>query len=107
MRELTDGEYVQVLLQGVQPVEVVSVPRAAVSTDQQGDYVYVLGDGNKAVRQTVTLGQSTSTDASVVSGLKEGQTIIVDGIQRVRPGQPVSPAPAAPTPAQQAETPKP
>ena len=96
LRELVDGEFVTVLLEGVQPVELVAVPRSAVLTDQSGDYVYVLGDDNKAVRQNIKLGQSTPTLASVVTGLQEGQTIIVDGLQRVRPGQPVSPAPAAP-----------
>ena len=106
-RELVDGEFIQVLLEGVEPVQVLSVPRAAVSTDQQGDFVYLVGDDNKAIKQMVKLGQSTATEASVISGLKEGQTVIVDGIQRVRPGQPVSPAPAAPTPEQQAEKPKP
>lgn len=107
VRELTDGEYVQVLLEGVQPVELVSIPRAAVSSDQQGDFVYVLGPDNKATRQNITLGQSTTTDATVVTGLKQGQTIIVDGIQRVKPGEVVSPGPAARTPAEQAETPAP
>ncbi len=104
-RELVDGEFVKVLLEGVQPIQVLSIPRSAVSTDQQGDFVYVLGDGNKPIRQNVTLGQSTPTQASIIAGLKEGQTIIVDGIQRIRPGQPVSPAPAAPTPAEQAQKP--
>ncbi|MCW6511398.1 efflux RND transporter periplasmic adaptor subunit [Lichenifustis flavocetrariae] len=107
VRELVDGEFVQVLLEGVQPVQVLSIPRAAVSTDQQGDFVYVLSDDNKAMRQNVTLGQSTPTEASIVSGLKEGQTIIVDGIQRVRAGQPVSPGPAIVTPAEQAQKPAP
>lgn len=102
-RELVDGEFIQVLLEGVEPVKVVSVPRSAVLTDQQGDYVYLLGDDNKAIRQVVKLGQSTPTDAAVVSGLKEGQTVIVDGIQRVRPGQPVAPAAAPPTAAEQAQ----
>ena len=41
-RELTDGEFVTVLLEGVQPVEVLAIPRAAVLSDQQGDYVYVV-----------------------------------------------------------------
>ena len=99
IRELVDGEFVTVLLEGVQPVELVAVPRSAVLTDQTGDYVFVLGEGNKAVRQNIKLGQSTPTEASVLSGLQEGQTVIVDGLQRVRPDQPVSPAPAAPTPA--------
>ena len=104
-RELVDGEFIQVLLEGIEPVQVLSVPRSAISTDQQGDFVYVVGDDNKAMRETVTLGQSTPTEAAVIAGLKEGQTVIVDGIQRVHAGQPVSPAPAAPTPAEQAQKP--
>src|SRR3954451_4042274 len=43
VRELYDGEFVSVLLEGVQPVEVLAVPRAAVLSDQQGDYLYVIG----------------------------------------------------------------
>ena len=97
LRELVDGEFVTVLLEGVQPVELVSVPRSAILTDQGGDYVYVLGEDNKAIRQTIKIGQSTPTEASILTGLQEGQTIVVDGLQRIRPGQPVSPAPAAPT----------
>lgn len=105
VRELVDGEFIQVLLEGVAPVQVLAVPRSAVSTDQQGDFVYVLGDDNKPVKTVVKLGQSTPTVASVLSGLKEGQTVIVEGIQKIRPGQPVNPAPAAPTPAEQAQKP--
>src|SRR5262249_44169006 len=47
-RELTDGEFVTVLLEGVQPVTVLGIPRAAVLSDQQGDYVYVVDAQNKA-----------------------------------------------------------
>src|SRR3954447_7403619 len=96
VRELYDGEFVSVLLEGVQPVEVLAVPRAAVLSDQQGDYVYVIGADNKAEQRRVQLGQSTSTIAAVISGLKEGEHVIVEGLQRVRPGQPVSPGPASP-----------
>lgn len=103
LRELTDGEFVQVLLEGVAPVEVLSLPRAAILTDQGGDYVYAVGDDNKAAKTPVKLGQSTPTMAGVVSGLVEGQTVVVDGIQKVRPGQPVAPAPAQPTAADQAQ----
>ena len=41
-RELFDGEFVTVLLEGVQPITVLGIPRAAVLSDQQGDYVYVV-----------------------------------------------------------------
>jgi membrane fusion protein (multidrug efflux system) len=96
LRELYDGEFVSVLLEGVQPVEVLAIPRAAVLSDQQGDYVYVVAADDKAEQRRVQLGQSTSTMASVISGLKEGEHVIVEGLQRVRPGQPVSPGPASP-----------
>jgi membrane fusion protein (multidrug efflux system) len=98
-RELADNEFVQVLLEGVEPIEVLAVPRAAVLSDQQGDYVYVVGADNKALRRTVKLGQSTPAVASVIDGLKEGEMVVSEGLQRVRPGQPVSPAPATPPPA--------
>jgi membrane fusion protein (multidrug efflux system) len=96
VRELTDGEFVTVLLEGVQPVEVLAIPRAAVLSDQQGDYVFIVGPDNKAEQRRIQLGQSTPTMAAVISGLKPGDKVIVEGLQRVRPGQPVSPGPASP-----------
>src|SRR6476660_6187234 len=42
VRELTDGEFVTVMLEGVQPVEVLAIPRSAVLSDQQGDYVFTV-----------------------------------------------------------------
>jgi membrane fusion protein (multidrug efflux system) len=95
VRELTDGEFVTVLLEGVQPVEVLAVPRAAVLSDQQGNYVFVVGPDNKAEQRRIQLGQSTPTIASVISGLSPGEKVIVEGLQRVRPGEPVSPGPAS------------
>lgn len=95
LRELTDGEFVTVLLEGVQPVEVLAIPRAAVLTDQQGDYVYVIGPDNKAEQRRIQIGQSTTTVASVMTGLTLGEKVIAEGVQRVRPGQPVTPSPAS------------
>jgi len=77
---------------------VLAVPRAAVLSDQQGDYVYTVDAQNKVAQTRITLGQSTPTLASVTSGLTDGETVIVDGIQRVRPGIQVAPGPASPTP---------
>ena len=95
IRELTDGEFVTVLLEGVQPVEVLAVPRSAVLSDQQGDYVFTVGADNKAEQRRIQLGQSTPTVAAVINGLSLGDKVIVEGLQRVRPGQPVSPGPAS------------
>lgn len=95
VRELTDNEFVTVLLEGAEPVEVLAIPRAAVLSDQQGEYVYVVDADNKAEQRRIQLGQSTSTVASITSGLKLGEKVVVEGLQRVRPGQPVSPGPAS------------
>ncbi len=105
-RDLTDGEFVTVLLQGVAPVEAIGIPRAAILSDQQGNYVWVIGDGNKAEARRVQLGQSSPETAIVSSGIKEGEMVVVDGVQRVRPGAVVNPGPAA-TPPTLAPTPAP
>jgi membrane fusion protein (multidrug efflux system) len=94
LRELIDGELVTVVLEEAAPVEALVIPRAAVLSDQRGDYVYVLAAGNRAEERRVTLGQSTPGTAVIASGLTAGETVIAEGLQRVRPGQPVSPGPA-------------
>ncbi len=93
-RELVDGEFVTVTVADPHPVERVVVPTAAVLSDQQGNYVFGLGPQNKAVRINIKLGETTGTDSVVMSGLRVGQTIIVDGIQKVHAGGMVSPGPA-------------
>lgn len=97
-RELFDGEFVSVLLEGVQPITVLAVPRAAVLSDQQGDYVYVVDAQNKAKVRRIQQGQSTPSLAVITSGLKEGELVITEGLQRVRSGEAVSPAPVTPGP---------
>jgi membrane fusion protein (multidrug efflux system) len=97
-RELFDGEFVTVMIEGVQPITVLAIPRAAVLSDQQGDYVYVVDAQNKAEQRRLQLGQSTPSTAVVTNGLKEGELVISEGLQRVRPGETVSPSPATPPP---------
>jgi len=97
-RELFDDEFVTVLLEGVQPITVLAIPRAAVLSDQQGDYVYVVDAQNKAQQRRIQLGQSTPSTAVVSSGLEEGELVVSEGLQRARPGEVVSPGPATPPP---------
>lgn len=97
-RPLTDGEFVTVLVEGIQPVMALGVPRAAVLSDQQGNYVFVVNAQNHVEQRRIQLGQSTPTTAVVMSGLKSGEMVVVDGIQRVRPGIQVVPGPASPPP---------
>lgn len=97
-RALVDGMFVTAIVQAVEPIEALAIPRAAVLQDQQGSYVFVVGPGEKALERRITLGQSTPETAVVLAGLKEGEQVISDGIQRVRPGMVVKPAPAPPQP---------
>jgi membrane fusion protein (multidrug efflux system) len=97
-RPLVDGAFVTVLVEGIQPVMALGIPRKAVLSDQQGDYVYVVGADNKVEQRRIQLGQSTPTTAVVAGGLKEGEMVVSDGIQRARPGLVVTPGPASPSP---------
>jgi membrane fusion protein, multidrug efflux system len=94
-RELVDGEFVTVLLEGAQPITVLAIPRAAVLSDQQGDYVYIVDAQNKAQIRRIQQSQSTPSTAVIVDGLKEGELVVSEGLQRVRPGETVSPGPAS------------
>ncbi|MGR7997723.1 efflux RND transporter periplasmic adaptor subunit [Xanthobacter sp. ZOL 2024] len=93
-RELYNDEFVRVVLEAVKAQQVLAVPRAAVMTDQQGDFVYVVGADKIAQVRRVKLGQSTAGKARVIEGLSGGETIVVEGVQRVRPNTPVDPQPA-------------
>ena len=96
LRELIADEFVTVLLESVKPKEVIAVPRAAILSDQEGSYVYVVDDQNIARQRRVRLGELTPEKAGIVDGLKEGEQVIVEGLQRARPNAPVTPAPVAP-----------
>jgi membrane fusion protein, multidrug efflux system len=95
LRELIADEFVTVLLESVKPRLVIAVPRAAILSDQEGSYVYVVDDQNIARQRRVRLGQLTPETAGIADGLKEGERVIVEGVQRARPNAPVIPAPVA------------
>jgi len=99
-RTLIDGAFVTVLVEGIQPITALSVPRAAVMSDQTGSFVFVVGPDKKVERREVKLGQSTPALAVIADGLKEGEAVILDGLQRARPGIQVAPGPAGPKPGQ-------
>jgi membrane fusion protein (multidrug efflux system) len=102
-RRLIDGAFVTVLVEGLQPITALGIPRAAVMSDQSGNYVFVVGSDNKVERRPIKLGQSTASLAVVAEGLKQGESVILEGLQRARPGAQVKPGPAAsPAPGPQA-----
>ncbi|WP_439594614.1 efflux RND transporter periplasmic adaptor subunit [Falsiroseomonas sp.] len=95
-RELIDGMFVNVFVEGAEPVQAVVIPRSAVLQDQAGNYVWVLDGENKPSRRPLTLGRSIADQVVVERGLETGERVVVEGVQRVRAGQPVQPGPATP-----------
>jgi membrane fusion protein (multidrug efflux system) len=91
---LVDGQFVRVVLQGDKPQERLVVPQAALMADQGGVYVFVVQD-DKAEPRRLKTGGGFGENVIVLDGLKEGELVIVDGLQGVRPGAPVRAAPAA------------
>jgi membrane fusion protein (multidrug efflux system) len=78
------------------------VPVAAVQQDKQGAFVLVVGPDNGVKEQRVTLGRQVGQYFVVADGLSGGEHVIVEGIQKVQPGQTVNPLPrsAAASPSQ-------
>src|SRR6185295_809355 len=70
---------------------VLLVEERAIGTDQAQKYVLTLTGTNTVAYQSVKLGPVVDGKRIVRSGLEVGQQIVVNGLQRVRPGMPVSP----------------
>lgn len=70
--------------------QAVMINERAVGTDQDRKYVYVVGANNMAEYRPVELGPVVDGLRVVRSGLKVGENIVVNGLQRVRPGAPVT-----------------
>jgi membrane fusion protein, multidrug efflux system len=86
-RTLTDGQFVTAIIRERQEAPRLVVPQAALQVDQSGYYVLVVNDQNKVEQRRVQTGPQRGTDVVVTSGVKEGEQVMVDGIQKVRPGQ--------------------
>ncbi len=102
LRELFDGEFVTVFLESVTPVMRVAIPRAAILSDQQGSYVYVVNAQSKAEIQRIELAQSTPETAFVKTGLQPGEKVVLEGLQRIHPGEAVAASPASAQPSNSA-----
>jgi multidrug efflux pump subunit AcrA (membrane-fusion protein) len=89
-RILVDGQFVTVTVETAAPVTALVVPQPAVQTDRVGRYVLVVDNDDKVEQRRVTLGAEHGTDVVVQSGVKQGEKVIVEGIQKVRPGMVVA-----------------
>ena len=88
---LVPGQVVAVNLLDETVGELPIVPMSSVLQDRQGKYVYVLNEGNTVSRRAIVTGTRIDNGWSVTDGLKAGETIVVEGLQRIADGQAVSP----------------
>lgn len=93
-RLLLPGQYVTVQLRRDQTEQRPVVPVASIQQDQQGSYVLVLDDQNRVQRRPVETGAQVDQSLVVEKGLTAGETVVVGGAQKVRPGMVVQPTPA-------------
>ena len=90
-RAMAPGLFARVQIGGGKDKPAILVSDRAVGTDQSRKFVYVVGRDNKAEYREVTLGPVVEGLRVVRSGLKPGEKVVVNGLQRVRPGAPVTP----------------
>jgi RND family efflux transporter MFP subunit len=88
---LTPGLFVRVRLNIGPPHPTLLIDQRAIGTDQGQKYVYVIDKNNKVVYHRVRLGQLFDGLQSIEDGLKPDERVVVDGLQRIRPGVEVKP----------------
>ena len=87
---LVPGGVVGVILERGAPKSALVVPQSAIQLDQAGRYVLLVDQTKKVELRRVTTGTEQGREVVVADGLKEGELVIVEGVQKVRPGQVVT-----------------
>ena len=90
---LRPGQFGRVRLAATVAENALLVPQKAVSEIQSTKVVYVVGADNKVAVRSVTLGDRVGQDYIITDGVKAGEQVIVEGVQKARPGTTVNPMP--------------
>ena len=88
---LIPGQYVKLRMGRAKAEPAILVSERAVGTDQDKRYVFVVGPDDKAIWRQVTLGGTANGQRIITAGLEPGERIVVNGLQRVRPGAQLAP----------------
>jgi RND family efflux transporter MFP subunit len=102
---LKPGEFVRVTAVFPDVVDAVLVPQRAVQQEQAGSYVLVVGEGDVVESREVELGVARDGRQQIAKGLRVGERVIIDGVQKARQGSAVTPRsssadPGEPSPAE-------
>ena len=93
--QLIPGQFARLRMGQPKNGSALLINERAVGTDQNKRFVMVVGADNKAAWREVTLGANVNGLREVNSGLQAGERVVVNGLQRVRPGTLVQPEPVA------------
>jgi membrane fusion protein, multidrug efflux system len=88
---LIPGMFVSVRMGNGKLDDALVVPESAIGNDQSKRFVFVVGDNNKAEYRTVQLGPQVDGKRVVLAGIKAGDRVILDHLQRLAPGAQVAP----------------
>lgn len=83
---ILDGAFVTVRIRALEPTQSLLIPQGAVQRDQRGTFVLIVTAQGLVEQRYVSLGRQVETAVIVADGLREGEAVIVEGLQRVRPG---------------------
>ena len=92
-RELLPGMFVRVRFPEAQVENSLRLPQRAVQSGPQGQFVMVVGEEGRATPVPVKTGSMVDSDFIITDGLKGGEQVIVNGLQKARPGTVVKPVP--------------
>ncbi len=90
---LVDGQFVGVVAQAGEHESAIVIPQSAMQVDQQGVFVLIVDAEGKAQIRRIQTGAQQGAKVAVTEGLAEGDLVITQGVQKVRPGQPVTASP--------------
>ncbi len=88
---IVPGAFARVRIPLGDPVPMLVVPRSAIGSDQEGDYVLVVGTRDVVARRGVVKGPLTGQGCAIRSGLTADDRVIVRGLMQTRPGATVTP----------------
>lgn len=92
-RELLPGMFVRIRFPEADAENAIKIPQRAVQGGPQGQFVTVVGAESKATPRPVKTGGMAGSDFIITEGLKAGEQVIVNGLQKARPGTVVKPVP--------------
>jgi RND family efflux transporter MFP subunit len=83
---LLPGVYVNLTLELGEAANTLVVPEKAISEDQAGEYVIIIGKNEKAQKKYVKTAHRYNGNITVTSGLNGGEFVVTEGMQTIRPG---------------------